>query len=82
MLSACRSRDHSIVASLLTVNCGQRNDCALTPEHGYPLRVVVPGYSGVRWVKWADRITIDFYQQKDYKILPVTVREHVYSRVA
>lgn len=58
------------------------NDCALTPEHGHPIRVVVPGYSGVRWVKWVDRITIaakeaqDFYQQNDYKILPVTVREY------
>lgn len=33
------------------------NGAPLTPEHGYPVRLLVPGWYGVASVKWLERIT-------------------------
>lgn len=51
----------------------EMNGEPLTPDHGYPLRVVVPGVSGCRNVKWLSKIVASgeesksFWQQNDYK---------------
>ncbi len=52
------------------------NGALLAPEHGYPLRVVVPGYAGVRSPKWLHTVTVatepsdNHIQQRDYRLLP------------
>ncbi|XP_039068202.1 sulfite oxidase-like [Hibiscus syriacus] len=48
----------------------------LNRDHGYPLRIIVPGIIGARSVKWLDSINIiaedsyGFFMQKDYKMFP------------
>ncbi len=57
------------------------NGETLAPAHGYPLRVVVPGYAGVRSPKWLASITVqdapsdNHMQQRDYKLLPPDVTQ-------
>ncbi len=51
----------------------------LSPEHGAPLRFVVPGYAGVRSAKWLTRVEVRDrpsdapIQAKDYKLFPSSV---------
>jgi len=51
----------------------------LEAEHGAPLRVVVPGYAGVRSPKWLTGITVQDHpsdnpiQADDYKLFPADV---------
>jgi sulfite oxidase len=48
----------------------------LSPVHGAPLRVVVPGYIGARSVKWVERIEVraepwkGYFQRVVYRLLP------------
>lgn len=48
----------------------------LSPVHGAPLRVVVPGYIGARSVKWLERIEVraepwhGYFQSVVYRLLP------------
>ena len=55
------------------------NGETLVPAHGFPLRVIVPGYAGVRSTKWLERITVqdapsaNHIQARDYKLVPAHV---------
>ncbi len=57
----------------------QMNGEALSAAHGFPLRVVIPGYAGVRSPKWLaaisvqDRPSDNHIQQKEYKLFPPDV---------
>lgn len=58
----------------------EMNGEPLPPEHGFPLRVVVPGYLGARSVKWLSSITLqespssNYFQQQAYKLFAPEVR--------
>ncbi|GAA0151001.1 reductase [Lithospermum erythrorhizon] len=57
----------------------EMNGQTLKRDHGYPLRVIVPGVIGARSVKWLDSMNIiaeecqGFFMQKDYKMFPPSV---------
>ena len=59
----------------------EMNGEPLAPEHGAPLRVVVPGYIGARSVKWLGSISLqeepssNYYQTHAYKLFPPQVDE-------
>lgn len=38
--------------------CYEMNDKPLPPEHGFPVRLVVPGWYGIAWCKWIERIEL------------------------
>lgn len=57
------------------------NDHPLPPDHGYPLRVILPGWVGGRSVKWLTRIWVTdkesdcFYHIYDNRQLPTFVTD-------
>lgn len=58
----------------------EMNEQPLTPRHGFPLRVIVPGYIGARNVKWLASIVLqdapstNYYQAHAYKLFPPHVQ--------
>ncbi|XP_014681415.1 PREDICTED: sulfite oxidase, mitochondrial-like [Priapulus caudatus] len=52
----------------------EMNGEPLPRDHGFPVRVIVPGYIGARSVKWLKSITVksdeseSFFQRRDYKV--------------
>ncbi len=58
-----------------TLLASKMNGSALTADHGFPLRTVVPGYIGARSVKWLGRVVVsdrpspNHYVTNAYKIV-------------
>ncbi len=54
----------------------EQNGVRLTPDHGYPVRVIIPGFIGARSVKWLERIEVtntqstNHYHIFDNRVLP------------
>jgi nitrate reductase (NAD(P)H) len=52
----------------------------LPPDHGYPLRTILPGCVGGRTVKWLKKISLsnerstNWYHQHDNKVLPPSIQ--------
>ncbi|KAL2818642.1 hypothetical protein BJX63DRAFT_419178 [Aspergillus granulosus] len=59
----------------------EMNDTPLPPDHGYPLRLVVPGYVGGRWVKWLEKVWVtdrendSYYHIWDNRVVPEFVTD-------
>lgn len=59
----------------------KQNERWLTPDHGYPIRMIIPGFIGGRMVKWLSEITVtknesnNFYHYHDNRVLPPHVDE-------
>jgi sulfane dehydrogenase subunit SoxC len=58
----------------------EMNDAPLLPQHGAPLRLIVPGWYGMAHVKWLRRITVvrekfDGFQMRAYRLRD-TADEH------
>ncbi|KAG8389723.1 hypothetical protein BUALT_Bualt01G0008400 [Buddleja alternifolia] len=53
-----------------------QNGERLAPDHGFPVRMIIPGFSGARMVKWLKRIIVtpvesdSYYHYKDNKLFP------------
>ena len=59
-----------------TLLVDEMNGAPLHPAHGFPLRVLVPGYIGARSVKWLSGIRLqtepsaNYFQAKVYRLFP------------
>jgi len=68
-----------------TLLATHRNGAELTPEHGYPVRLVVPGlyaWKSVKWVRAVEYLTRDrrgFWEERGYHNTADPWREQRYS---
>ncbi|KAK5109055.1 hypothetical protein LTR62_007603 [Meristemomyces frigidus] len=59
----------------------EMNDLPLPPDHGYPIRLIIPGYVGGRCVKWLTKIWLtetentSHYHIWDNRVLPSFITE-------
>lgn len=79
--ATCIPFDYAMDSTNDVILAYEMNDLPLPPDHGYPVRVIVPGFVGGRCVKWLKRIWISekendsYYHIWDNRVLPAFVTE-------
>ena len=64
----------------------EQNGERLHPDHGYPVRIIIPGYIGGRMIKFLAEITVtdresnNFYHFNDNRVLPPTVDAEIATK--
>ncbi|KAG6511813.1 nitrate reductase [NADH]-like [Zingiber officinale] len=72
----CLRREVAMDPSRDVMLAYMQNGEALTPDHGFPVRVIIPGFIGGRMVKWLKRIIVapqefdSYYHFRDNRVLP------------
>lgn len=85
----CIPFDYAMDATNDVMLAYQMNDLWLPPDHGSPVRLLVPGFVGGRCVKWLKRIWItdkendSYYHIWDNRVLPsfVTEKDGAFSKL-
>jgi nitrate reductase (NAD(P)H) len=71
---------HAMDPTMDVILAFEQNGKRLTPDHGYPIRVIIPGWIGGRSVKWLTKIMVtekesdNYYHYFDNRILPPQVQ--------
>ena len=70
---------HAMDPTMDVILAFEQNGRRLIPDHGYPVRVIIPGWIGGRSVKWLTKIVVtdkesdNYYHYFDNRILPPQV---------
>lgn len=69
-------RSRALDPSMDVLLAYEQNGKPLAPDHGFPVRLIIPGYIGGRMVKWLQRIEVtteesqNHYHFHDNRVLP------------
>ncbi|WVZ74836.1 hypothetical protein U9M48_022962, partial [Paspalum notatum var. saurae] len=70
------SRERALDPTMDVMLAYMQNGAPLLPDHGYPVRLIVPGCTAGRMVKWLKRIVVttaesdNYYHYRDNRFLP------------
>lgn len=79
--ATCLPFDYVMDATNDVILAYEMNNVSLPPDHGYPVRLLIPGYVGGRCVKWLKRVWVSekendsYYHIWDNRVLPAFVTE-------